>query len=65
MHRAHIRDKDYEEYAMQVHKKKLKAIKPAVNNKEPATFTHLSSQKKRIQMESGKQGCFLSHLAGL
>jgi hypothetical protein len=62
-HRAHIRDKDYEEYSMQVHKKKIKNMKPAIDNKEPLTFSHLQSQRKRIQMESGTTNyrmCWLS-----
>ena len=52
-HRELIVDKRYEEYRQKVHVDKLQNMKPAIDNSSPATYSHLSTQRKRLVLESG------------
>ncbi len=46
-------DKRYDGYRQEVHLKKVQSMRPAINNAEPKSYSHLTSQRKRIQNESG------------
>ena len=58
MHRAQpvssrVLSKKWEEMQQMIHYEKLKHMKPTVDSKRPATFTHLKHKAKREQLMEG------------